>query len=172
MASLGHIAVGLASGRFWAATEPKHRLRAMVWMSAAAMLPDADVIAFAFGIPYQAPLGHRGAAHALAAAPILAILPSVLLDLISRTKPRLRTWLIMSMVVASHGLLDTLTDGGLGVALAWPWSAERFFAPWRPIPVAPIGAAFISARGLYCIAVELVLFAPFLIYAFRPRRKK
>lgn len=135
------------------------------------MLPDADVIAFVLRIPYEAPLGHRGAAHALLAAPILAIPLSLLLDLISRTGPKLRTWIIMSAVVASHGLLDTLTDGGLGVALLWPWSPERFFAPWRPIPVAPIGGAFISARGLYCVAVELVLFAPFLAYAFWRSRK-
>jgi inner membrane protein len=29
----------------------------------AAMLPDADVVGFLLGIPYDAPLGHRGASH-------------------------------------------------------------------------------------------------------------
>lgn len=49
---------------------------------------------------------------------------------------------------ATHPLLDVLTNGGLGVALLWPWSHDRLFAPWRPIAVSPIGAGFFSARGL------------------------
>jgi len=75
-------------------------------------------------------------------------------------------------VVASHPLLDCLTDGGLGCALLWPFSNERFFAPWRPIPVAPIGPAFLSARGLRIAVTEVVLMAPFLIYALWPRARR
>jgi membrane-bound metal-dependent hydrolase YbcI (DUF457 family) len=73
-------------------------------------------------------------------------------------------------VLASHGLLDTLTDGGLGCALFWPVDLTRYFAPWRPIPVAPIGLAFLSPYGLMVSATELVLFAPLLLYAVRPAR--
>ena len=47
-------------------------------------------------------------------------------------------------LLASHALLDTLTDGGLGAALLWPFNFTRYFAPWRPIPVAPIGLDFLS----------------------------
>jgi inner membrane protein len=49
---------------------------------------------------------------------------------------------------ASHGLLDAMTDGGRGVALFWPFTARRYFLPWRPIPVAPIGIGFLSGEGL------------------------
>ena len=73
-------------------------------------------------------------------------------------------------VVASHGLLDMLTNGGLGIALYWPFSYERLFAPWRPIPVAPIGMSFFSARGARVAAVEVVYFLPLVIYALWPRR--
>lgn len=59
-----------------------------------------------------------------------------------------RTGLIGLGVARSHLLLDTLTDGGLGCALLWPFSTERFFAPWTPLPVAPIGRAFLSAEGV------------------------
>lgn len=169
MASIGHIAVGMAAGRF---SGRKDIARAMLWFSAASMLPDADVIGFAFGVSYGSSFGHRGASHALAAAPVLAILPSLVLDLFDRTKPRLRTWILMTAVIATHGLLDTLTDGGLGSALAWPWSSERFFAPWNPIPVSPLGAAFLSLRGLYVAAVEVAVFSPLLAYALWPRRKR
>ena len=65
---------------------------------------------------------------------------------------------MVALVVASHGLLDALTDGGLGAALLWPFSDERFFAPWRPLPVAPIGARFWSgARASRWLAFELAL---------------
>ena len=79
--------------------------------------------------------------------------------------------LVALAVVASHALLDTMTDGGLGCALLYPFSNERFFAPWRPIPVAPIGPAFLSARGLRIAVIETIAMSPFLIYAIWPRRK-
>jgi inner membrane protein len=51
-------------------------------------------------------------------------------------------------------LLDALTNGGLGVALFAPFSNERFFFPWRPIEVSPIGAGFFSARGMRVLLSE------------------
>ena len=33
--------------------------------------------------------------------------------------------LFATAVVASHGLLDTLTDGGRGVALLWPFDERE-----------------------------------------------
>jgi hypothetical protein len=72
-----------------------------------------------------------------------------------------------AVVVASHPLLDILTDGGLGCALFWPFDDTRYFAPWRPIPVAPIGLAFFSPFGLTVAIWEAVIFAPLWWYAFR-----
>ena len=69
--------------------------------------------------------------------------------------------------MASHALLDTLTDGGLGCALFWPFDLTRYFAPWTPLPVSPIGLGYLSPYGLYVAAVEMVLFAPLLGYALR-----
>jgi len=76
-----------------------------------------------------------------------------------------------SLVLVSHPLLDTLTDGGLGCALFWPFDLTRYFAPWRPIPVAPIGLAFFSPFGLFVAAVELVIFAPLFWFALTPRTR-
>jgi membrane-bound metal-dependent hydrolase YbcI (DUF457 family) len=78
---------------------------------------------------------------------------------------------LTAAVFASHVVLDTMTDGGLGCALLWPFSNRRYFAPWNPIPVAPIGKAFFSRRGLSVAMVELLLFTPFLVYVLWPRRK-
>lgn len=72
--------------------------------------------------------------------------------------------------VCRRSLLDTLTDGGLGVALLCPFSSERFFAPWRPLPVAPLGARFVSAHGLHIALGELAWFVPVLLYALWPGR--
>ncbi len=69
-----------------------------------------------------------------------------------------------ALVVASHALLDTLTDGGLGCALFWPFDLTRYFAPWTPLPVSPIGLGYLSPYGLYVATVELVVFVPLLLF--------
>ena len=83
----------------------------------------------------------------------------------------LRVLLVTLVVVASHGPLDALTDGGEGVALLWPFSSERFFFPWRPIPVAPIGLRyFFTTSGWRVARVELLGFLPLWLLALWPRR--
>lgn len=142
---------------------------AALW-GALALLPDLDVIGLRLGVAYGDPLGHRGASHSLAAALCVASLAAVLcLGVRKRGIARTWFWWVLA-VVASHGLLDTLTDGGKGVALLWPFTTHRYFAPFRPIPVAPIGAAMASGRGLRVALTEAVIFAPLFAYAFWPRR--
>ncbi len=136
----------------------------MLAFAVLALLPDLDVIAFALRVPYSAPWGHRGAAHSV----LLAAAAGGLAGILARSW---RTAAIAIPTVVSHGLLDTLTDGGLGIALFWPFSDARWFAPFRPIPVAPIGAGMLSSRGLHVIAAESLLFAPFLIAALWPKRR-
>ena len=111
-----------------------------------AMLPDADVVAFSFGVPYDSILGHRGLTHSIAVAAVLAtaIVAARSRDLAPRDRRAL--WAILAFATLSHGLLDTLTDGGRGVALLAPFESERYFFPWRPIAVSPIGGSFFTAR--------------------------
>ena len=170
MASLGHVAVAMAAGRAWAGKSPsKWRVRsAWVVFSLLAMSPDADVIAFALGIPYDAPWGHRGATHSIVFGFLLAGAAAAVAKLLKL--PPLRTFVAAAACTVSHGLLDALTNGGLGSALLWPFSDERFFAPITPIPVAPIGLYMFSEKGLLVLLVELFMFCPFLIYATFPRK--
>lgn len=168
MPSIGHVAVGLAAAR--AAAAPRFpRVGVAVFFAAASLLPDLDVIGFQFGVRYGAPWGHRGATHSLLFALGCALVLSSLPSRFGLSRARLLA--ALACVIASHGLLDALTDGGRGIALLWPFTNQRFFAPWRPIPVAPIGVRFLSARGLYVAACELGLFAPFVLYAFWPKRR-
>lgn len=169
MASVGHIAVGLAVAR-GCVPEGKARWRLAVALVALSLLPDADVVAFALGIPYEAPWGHRGASHSLAMAAIVGVAVALSWPALGRAH-RLRWGLVVFGVVASHGLLDMLTDGGRGVALWWPVSDARHFFPFQPLPVAPIGRGLLSSRGLYVIGFETLVFAPLLAYGLWPRRR-
>ena len=170
MASLGHVAVGMAAARVYRGRKPPRWsiVAAMVVWSALSLLPDADVLGFRFGIRYGAPWGHRGATHSLVFALGLGL--AIGLCAAAFKLPPLRTAVVAVCVLASHGLLDTLTDGGLGCALMWPFENRRFFAPWNPIPVAPIGRAFFTPAGLSVALHELLLFAPLFVYALWPRK--
>ena len=170
MASLGHIVVGMAAARVYAGppTPPRPTAAAMLFWAALSFLPDADVMSFAFGIRYADAWGHRGATHSLAFAVMLGSVIGLLAPRLGRAA--VRTGLMATAVLASHALLDTLTDGGLGCALFWPFDLTRYFAPWTPLPVSPIGLGYLSPYGLFVATVEMVVFAPLLIYALMPRR--
>ncbi len=139
-------------------------------LSLLSLAPDLDVVAFAFVAPYEAPFRHRRASHAIATALLLAGLLAALPRRAGASRPFVFS--LVFGVVVSHGLLDTLTDGGRGIALLWPLDDTRYFAPWRPIPVSPIGAGLLSARGAYVMLVELVAFAPLWLWALWPRRSR
>jgi len=79
-------------------------------------------------------------------------------------------WLWFAVVTASHGMFDALTNGGRGIAFFAPFSNHRYFFPWRPIQVSPIGVGFFSARGLLALASEsLWIWLPSAIIAASAR---
>ena len=118
------------------------------------VLPDLDVIAFSFGIPYSSQFGHRGFTHSLFFAAIFCLfLIAVLPNRIQGNKPKSFAFLFGAM--ASHGLLDMLTDGGLGIALFWPFTNERyFFLGYQHVKVSPLGMNFFSEWGLNTVISE------------------
>ena len=170
MASLGHIAVGMAAARIYRhrqATRWSRQSSMAIW-SVLSLVPDADVIGFGMGVAYADPWGHRGATHSLAFSMALGLAVGLAARLVRL--PALRTGLFATAVLVSHALLDTLTDGGLGCALLWPFDLTRYFAPWNPIPVAPIGLAYFSRFGFMVALAECVLFAPVFVGALWPAR--
>jgi inner membrane protein len=172
VASLGHIVVGMAAARVQSggAVRPRPALAAMLFWAALSFLPDADVVGFGLGVRYGDPWGHRGATHSLVFSLALGTAIAVLAPRFGY--PALRTGLMATLVLASHALLDTMTDGGLGCALFWPFDLTRYFAPWRPLPVSPIGLGYLSPYGLYVATVEAALFAPLLLYALARRGRR
>jgi len=145
--ALGSVAVG-------------RRSRAIVWSLGAlcAVAPDLDAVtSFLFRIPYRAMLGHRGLSHSLLVAAVLALLVTVIVRRARLASPGpARLWLFFFVATASHGILDAMTNGGLGVAFFAPFSDERYFFPWRPILVSPISLpVFFGYRGLRVMWSEL-----------------
>ncbi len=132
-----------------------------LWLAAVnvSVLPDADTLGFALGVEYGDMLGHRGFFHSPFFALVLAIVFAATCFGHHRVLSRM-WWKYVAfffLVGASHGVLDAFTDGGLGVALLAPFSGARFFAPWTPIPVAPIGIrAALSDWGAQVIAWEIL----------------
>ena len=130
-----------------------------VWMVGAfcAVLPDLDVVGFSLGVRYGDFWGHRGFTHSFLFAALLA--GAALLGFRNGV-PGLSSgwlWAYLFLATASHGVLDAMTDGGLGVAVFSPFDSRRYFLPWRPIAVAPIGVArFFTGRGWEVLQSELV----------------
>jgi inner membrane protein len=133
--------------------------RATIAGAALAVLPDADVyLARALQIADPHWLGHRGFTHSLVFAAAAAI---ALATTFREPHRGSRAWWLLVLFLAacgaSHGLLDALTDGGPGIMLFWPFSTERLFLPWRPLPVSPIGRGFFSDYGARVFVSELLM---------------
>jgi inner membrane protein len=120
------------------------------------ILPDLDVIGFSFGIRYGDLWGHRGMTHSLFFAGLLS---TILVGLGYKQKSsteKAGIGIYLFLCTASHGVLDALTDGGLGVAFFSPFDPTRYFFPFRPVAVSPIGIGeFFSIDALRILASEV-----------------
>jgi inner membrane protein len=123
-----------------------------------AVIPDADIITFHFGIAYESFWGHRGFTHSIVFSFLLALAISLLFF---RKSLSSKTWFLcfayLLLCGVSHGVLDAMTSGGRGVAFFSPFINERYFLPWRPIKVSPINAAhFFGWKGVRILANEFI----------------
>jgi inner membrane protein len=147
-------AVGI-SACFYRPGTPKR-----VWVTGAlcSVIPDLDFIGFRFGIHYGDSWGHRGFTHSLVFAALLAT-AALAIGFWRKTAGlgRFPLWIYFFLTTASHGLLDAMTDGGLGVAFFSPFNNTRYFLPWTPMRVSPIGIGrFFGPRSLEVVHSELL----------------
>lgn len=125
------------------------------WSVALTILPDADVINHRLGVPYSSQWGHRGFTHSVIFALGLGLLSLILAKKLDTTRKQAFAWGFLSTV--SHPLMDALTNGGMGVALWWPWERTRHFFAWSPVEVSPIGIGnFIGPRGIAVLLSEIL----------------
>ncbi len=151
--AFSHALVALALGR---ALPRCFMTRSVVWLGMiCSIVPDVDVISFSFGIRYGDLWGHRGLTHSLFFAGLLSM---GLVALWYRHEPaRMRAglWIYFFLCTASHGGLDAMTDGGLGVAFFSPFDTERYFFTVRPVAVSPIGIGeFFTPDAIRVLASE------------------
>lgn len=149
---------------------PSLPTRVVVAAVIGSMLPDADVIAFALRVPYGSLFGHRGFTHSI----FFAVLAALLLTLAMRPPRFAPAFAFIFACTMSHALLDALTNGGMGVAFFSPFSNQRYFFPWTPIRVSPIGRLNLrvlasEARWVWLLVAVLGISGAF-VTSLRKRR--
>ncbi len=165
---LSHMAVPLAGRLAFGKTviTPGLMLLGLI----ASMLPDADVILLRLGVPYDSPLGHRGATHSFTFAVFVAVLLSSLWICLNRSNRQssIRGFLYLLVCSLSHPLLDLCTNAGHGASLFWPFSTERYFAPFRPIETSPLSLRrFFGEAGIDVLVSELFwVWLPAITFGF------
>src|SRR6185295_20025419 len=148
-----HVIVALGMGKAFQMKELSWRELSLGALCSA--LPDLDVIGLYFGIQYSDVWGHRGMTHSVVFAALLA---GILVGVWHRSRPAAGMaglFLYFFLCTASHGVLDAMTNGGLGVAFFSPFDTTRYFFPVRPVIVSPIGVSeFFNAQGARILASE------------------
>lgn len=151
--AFSHLAVPLALRLSSGASQLPRRLLALGLILSAA--PDLDVIGFKFGIAYNSPWGHRGFTHSVAIALVVGAVAMGLSGFLRAS--RRETFGFCFVSTFSHGVLDALTNGGLGVAFFWPLTSQRYFFPYRPVEASPLSVAkFFTESGLQVLQNEAV----------------
>ena len=159
MASLlAHAAVPLIARQAFPVPGGLERRLAVVAVLCACW-PDLDLLTLAFEIRPNELLGHRGLSHSLFTAAVVALVAGVVgfrkLGLGSR--PWWRVVAFLFGAAASHGLLDALTTGDIGVALFAPLENGRHLAPFKLLPVCPGGMnEYFGAWGMWTLANEVL----------------
>ncbi len=154
-------------------------VRFWVLLIVCTLLPDVDVIGYFLGVRYGDMMGHRGFTHSLLfALPIAVVVTVAAFPAVRRFSKQ--WWLLIACFfasTASHGILDAMTDGGYGIAFFSPFGNTRYFLPWRPLVVAPIGVhGFFSRWGWDVLMSELLyIWIPLtvlLVIVSRVRRQR
>ena len=118
---------------------------------AASIVPDLDV----YISHYWSAIAHRGITHTPVAAVLGALCAALIAPALRTT--RIKAFLFVFACLLSHPLLDMCTNGGSGIPLWWPVNDERYFFPWTPIEVSPLGIRrFFSERGMEVLSSEVV----------------
>ena len=153
--AFSHAIVALAMGKVFQNKELSWRELSLGALCS--VLPDLDVIGFYFGIQYSDVWGHRGVTHSILFAALLA---GMLVGVWYRSRSAVAIkglFLYFFLCTASHGVLDAMTNGGLGVAFFFPFDTTRYFFPLRPVLVSPIGVSeFFSEYGVRILASEAI----------------
>lgn len=117
---------------------------------------------------------HRGITHSLFYAVTLAAAVTWLGFAGSYWRGfRARIWLALTLAIASHGMLDSLTQNAGGVAFFAPFSNARFAFAWRPLMGPPDSIDSMAGKIAWLAGAEFVcIWIPSLILMFGLLRRR
>ena len=170
MASIGHLAVGAALGAIYSRKTGSNPRTSILAFAVLAAAPDLDLVTGAFGVTPDTPFAHRGITHSLPFAFAVALLAGLW------ARRWGRGWMaggVTLAAVASHGLLDTLSQLGAGPMLLWPFTTQSYGFIWRPIPGVLSSSHYLTVEAIPTLAAETLIFLPLIVFAlltFFPRR--
>ena len=126
----------------------------------------ANAADFDFGLVYAfgSKTWHRGFTHSIVFALIVFLICVLVVG-----KKRIQAASAYGLAFASHAVLDYITTKeGSGVELLWPFSRERLILGWWSLSEVP--SKLTNAEILQSLALEFVLFTPFLLVSLAVRR--
>lgn len=133
-------------------------------------MPDLDVIGHRLGIDYAHPMGHRGFTHSIFFAFLISLIATGIFyrKMLWSDKGKWVIWLYLFLATASHGVLDAMTTGGMGIGFFIPLDNSRYFLPWRIIQVSPMSIKrFFSEWGVMVLQSEFRwIWIPSLVLIF------
>ncbi len=151
---ISHGVVAIAAGKLYSKNEA-----IIFWLLSivCSILPDADALSFIIGIRYGSTFGHRGFSHSILFATLIALI--IVSFGFREIKLNSKRWWALLIYFSSigilHGILDAMTNGGLGVGFFIPFESSRYFLPFRPIEVSPLGLnGLITAQGVKVMISE------------------
>ena len=158
-------------GASLALLSPKEVSRTAIVVAAIVLsiLPDADVLAFRLGIPYEHMFGHRGITHSILFSCVVAFIASFLFfkSVGFANRRWFAVFILLFLSACSHGIIDAFTDAGLGIGFFIPFNEQRYFFPWRPLETPPADiSAFFSRDALAIMLSEIkYVWSPLLLIA-------
>ncbi len=157
MATIGHLAAGIALAR---AGERTFDLRVMAALAAASAAPDIDLL---LGI------NHRGPTHSIGFAAIIGVAAFVAFRILGHRRAML-IGALAAAAVLSHIVLDLLTVRS-AVAALWPFTSREFVLSVVFLPSIPLDDRLTTFGGLLLSLAELAWSVVLVALAFLvPRR--
>lgn len=116
----------------------------MIVAAFAAAAPDIDAASSHFWrLPPSSIYVHRGAAHSLFVALAAGMIAAAFHKRLG-VRP-LTAGVVIAASMASHGILDMMTESGRPVAYLWPLTSVRLLADWRPFHSGAVHRAHLAA---------------------------
>lgn len=153
-----HALAGAAVGALYQGPE---RRRVMTLAAICAVAPDLDLIGWPLGVPFEAPLGHRGLTHSIPFAMLIGVAAAGAFLRMLPSRDRVIAGVALILATATHGVLDALTTySPTGPAFWAPFSNARYRFLWTPLTGGGGARTSFGLEALYvCLPALAVIVA-------------